>query len=606
MKKGWEIKRLGEVCNLSAGGDMPKDDFSEFQTDERRIPIYANGEKNNGLYGYTSIAKITRPSITVSARGTIGFSVKRLESFYPIVRLITITPKDLSFLDLSFLDYAIKSIDFKHSGSSIPQLTVPMIRDYGIPLPQLPEQQRIVSMLDEVFSAIERSRNNAEQNLRNVKELFESYLQGVFENPKDNWEKKKWGDLCHFVRGPFGGSLKKSIFKEDGYVVYEQKHAIHDHFNQLRYFIDEDKFNEMMRFEIKPGDIIMSCSGVTLGRVAIVPENIKRGIINQALLKLTPKKNVSVHFLKHWLRSTIFQDIIFEYSGGAAIPNVPSAKILKDIFIPLPSLKKQNEVVNNIELMLTETKRLEAIYQQKILDLDELKKSVLQKAFSGELTSLGFAEKVILTMPLPLQKVERISTTDLQAGITAIALMEHVQKDKLHTLHHVKAEKIVHLSEYILNVDLERNPVKDAAGPNDFPHAKKVESRAQKAGFYKVVKNGDYYDYQQGHSINNIIQKTKNCLGEKTNILINLLNLLIPMSTQQAEIVATVYAAWNNLILAENDFSTEDIVTEARENWHKKKEDIPREKFFNAINWMKKYEFLIPIGNGKLVKTKSL
>ena len=141
----------------------------------------------------------------------------------------------------------------------------------------------------------------------------------------------------------------------------------------------------MKRFELFPGDIIMSCSGVTLGRVAIVPDGIKRGIINQALLKLTPKKNVSVHFIKHWLRSSIFQKIIFDFAGGAAIPNVPSAKILKDILIPFPSLKEQEQIVNEIETVLNETKRLENIYEQKINDLEELKKSILQKAFSGEL-----------------------------------------------------------------------------------------------------------------------------------------------------------------------------------------------------------------------------
>ncbi|TAL46667.1 MAG: restriction endonuclease subunit S, partial [Chitinophagaceae bacterium] len=135
-----------------------------------------------------------------------------------------------------------------------------------------------------------------------------------------------------------------------------------------------------------PGDIIMSCSGVTLGKVAIVPENIKRGIINQALLKLTPKKDVSVHFLKHWLRSKSFQDIIMKYAKGAAIPNVPAAKILKDIIIPLPTIKEQIKVVNDIELVLVETKKIETLYQQKLNDLEELKKSILQKAFAGELT----------------------------------------------------------------------------------------------------------------------------------------------------------------------------------------------------------------------------
>lgn len=257
------------------------------------------------------------------------------------------------------------------------------LKKLKVPLPSYQEQQRIVSILDEAFAAIAKAKANAEQNLKNAKELFESYLQGVFEN--GNWETKKWGELCDFVRGPFGGSLKKNVFKESGYVVYEQKHAIHDHFNQLRYFIDEEKFNEMKRFELFPGDIIMSCSGVTLGRVAVVPDGIPKGIINQALLKLTPKKNVSVQFIKHWLRSNIFQKIIFDYSGGAAIPNVPSAKILKDIKIPCPSLKEQERIVNEIETVLNESKRLENIYEQKILDLEELKKSILQKAFTGEL-----------------------------------------------------------------------------------------------------------------------------------------------------------------------------------------------------------------------------
>ncbi|MCD4833705.1 MAG: restriction endonuclease subunit S [Bacteroidales bacterium] len=390
MKKDWEIKRLGEICEkIFAGGDKPKK-FSKFITDEYSVPIYANGEKNKGLYGYTDVAKISRPSITISGRGTIGYSEIRKTPFVPIVRLITLSPND-DIIDINFLHYGLKNIDFSNSGSSIPQLTVPMVKEYEIPFPPLPEQKRIVSILDKAFAEIDKAKANAERCLSLSKDLFESYLQGVFDpstrsgQEGDDWEEKEWGNLCHFVRGPFGGSLKKSMFVDDGYVVYEQKHAIHDHFNQLRYFIDEEKFNDMKRFEVKTGDIIMSCSGVTLGRVAVIPENIKKGIINQALLKLTPNSSISVDFLKHWLRSKIFQDIIFEHSGGAAIPNVPAAKVLKKIIIPIPPIQKQKEIVINIELMLTETKKLERVYQQKLKDLEELKKSILQKAFNGEL-----------------------------------------------------------------------------------------------------------------------------------------------------------------------------------------------------------------------------
>ena len=194
--KNWVSKKLGEVCELSAGGDVPKDNFSEIKTDNHQIPIYANGEKNEGFYGFTSKAKVTKPSITVSARGTIGYSVKRLEPFFPIVRLIVVAPINLNELGLDYLDYALRKIDFKHSGSSIPQLTVPMIRDYEIPIPSLPEQQRIVAILDEAFITIAKAKANAEQNLKNAKELFESYLQGVFEHKGEGWEEKTLGEVC--------------------------------------------------------------------------------------------------------------------------------------------------------------------------------------------------------------------------------------------------------------------------------------------------------------------------------------------------------------------------------------------------------------------------
>jgi len=176
----WERKKLGEVCEILAGGDVPKGDFSEIKTEKQNVPIYANGEKNDGLYGYTSLAKITKPSITVSARGTIGFSVKRLEKFYPIVRLIVVTPKSLNELDLSYLDYAIKKMDFKHSGTSIPQLTVPMIKDYSISLPTLQEQQRIVHQLDALRAETQKLEMVYQKKIVDLEELKKSILQKAF------------------------------------------------------------------------------------------------------------------------------------------------------------------------------------------------------------------------------------------------------------------------------------------------------------------------------------------------------------------------------------------------------------------------------------------
>ena len=108
-------------------------------------------------------------------------------------------------------------------------------------------------------------------------------------------------------------------------------------------------------------------------------------IINQALLKLTPSAKLLNTFLKCWMESEAFRETLGEYSGGAAIQNVASVKILKEIRIPLPSLAEQARVVESIESLSSETQRLESLYKQKMAALEALKKSLLHQAFAGEL-----------------------------------------------------------------------------------------------------------------------------------------------------------------------------------------------------------------------------
>ena len=156
------------------------------------------------------------------------------------------------------------------------------------------------------------------------------------------------GKVCDFKRGPFGGSLKKEIFVEEGYAVYEQNHAISQDFGSFRYFIDEKKYREMNGFSVHPNDIIMSCSG-TMGRTAVVPEDAPPGIINQALLRLSATDRILTPFLKLWMDSTNFRQSIENVAFGAAIRNVASVKVLKELTIPLPSIETQKAVVAEIE-----------------------------------------------------------------------------------------------------------------------------------------------------------------------------------------------------------------------------------------------------------------
>ena len=124
--------KLEEVCKrIYAGGDVPKDRYSEIKTEKYQIPIYANAEKDEGLYGYTDEAREKDLSITVAARGTIGYTAIRKEPFLPVVRLITVVP-DTEKISVRYLYYALRNCKPQSSGTSIPQLTVPDIKKNSV------------------------------------------------------------------------------------------------------------------------------------------------------------------------------------------------------------------------------------------------------------------------------------------------------------------------------------------------------------------------------------------------------------------------------------------------------------------------------------------
>jgi type I restriction enzyme S subunit len=380
MKDNWEIKKLGDVCEkIIAGGDKPKE-FSISMTDEYSVPIFANGEKNKGLVGYTNLARISKPSITISGRGTIGYSEIRTQPFVPIVRLITLLPNN-EIVDIYFLQYGLKNIDFLNSGSSIPQLTVPMVKGYSIPLTPLPEQKRIVSILDRSFAAIDKAKANAEQNLNNAKELFESYLQGVFEKKGDDWEEQLLKEITEVKDGTHDSPkyIKEGIpfvtqknIKAYGFTIENTKFITE---------IDHQKFYK--RSNVTFGDILISMIGANRGMSAIVNIKDTFSIKNVGLIKKS--KNINQHFLLYYLQSTFAMKYVKFMSNGGAQEFI-GLTALRAFPIPFPkTIKEQKQIVHKLDALSAETKKLEAIYQQKITNLEELEKSVLQKAFRGEL-----------------------------------------------------------------------------------------------------------------------------------------------------------------------------------------------------------------------------
>ncbi len=177
---GWEVKTLERCCEqIFAGGDVPKDRFSLERTEKYTIPIYSNGEKRDGLYGFTDVARVIKPSITVSARGTLGFTLIRIEPFFPVIRLIVLVP-DERLLTLSFLYYSVIGMDFGNTGTSIPQLTVPNFKESKVCVPALLVQRAIAAKLDSLRQDTQSLERVYERKLAALDALKNSLLDEAF------------------------------------------------------------------------------------------------------------------------------------------------------------------------------------------------------------------------------------------------------------------------------------------------------------------------------------------------------------------------------------------------------------------------------------------
>ena len=266
------------------------------------------------------------------------------------------------------------------SGAAQPHFNGAAVKQVIFSYPKsLPEQQRIVAILDEAFAAIAKAKANAEQNLKNAKELFESYLQGVFEN--GNWEERKLNEITEVK----DGTHDSPKYIKEGIPFVTQKNIRQDglSFADTRFITETDHEKFYKRSNVTYGDILISMIGANRGMAAIVDDKRIFSIKNVGLIK--ESKNINKHYLLYYLKSSLAIKYVLYMSNGGAQEFV-GLTALRSFPIPYPTLKEQETIVKKLDALSAETHKLEAIYQQKINDLEELKKSVLQKAFAGELT----------------------------------------------------------------------------------------------------------------------------------------------------------------------------------------------------------------------------
>jgi len=408
LPKGWEIKKLGDVCVFNNGlwtgktppfinvGVIRNTNFTKDGKLNDTNIAYLDVEqslfnKRKLQYGDIILEKsgggpkqpVGRVIIFDKKEGNFSFS-----NFTSVIRISNPKTVDFTYLHRFLFHCYISGITetMQSHSTGIRNLKFDDYKEINIPLPPLPEQRRIVAILDECFTAIAKAKANAEQNLKNAKEIFESYLNSVFANKGEGWEIKKVNEIGIAQTG----TTPKTVEKENyGDFIPFIKPADVDFsgVGDIRY--DNEGLSEIglkKGRKMEKGSILMVCIGATIGKVGYAEQEVS---CNQQINSLTLKKEFEPKFFYYAMTSKEFQNKVLSEGKGAqaTLPIINKSK-WENLTIGFPKSKKEQQtIIQKLDALSTETKKLEAVYQKKIDNLEELKKSILQKAFAGELTT---------------------------------------------------------------------------------------------------------------------------------------------------------------------------------------------------------------------------
>lgn len=354
----WEIVTLGDIFNISAGGDIKKNNCTKEKTDLNIYPVYANALTNDGLYGYTNSYKVKSPAITITGRGDVGHAVSRKEPFYPIVRLLVLQPN--IELNTDFYTSAINRTKIFVESTGVPQLTSPQVAKVKLFAPCLEEQEKIAGFLSKVDELI----NECEGEVKDLEEQKKGLMQKIFSqqirfkdsnnNPYPDWEEKFVKDVCDISTGK-GNTQDK---EENGIYPFYVRSPIIERSN--KYIFD--------------GEAVLTVGdGVGTGKVY----HYVKGKFNfhQRVYKMSNFNGILGKYFYYYF-STHFYDRVKKMTAKTSVDSVRLEMISK-MTILIPCQEEQEKIAKVL------SKMDELIEEKKALlsDWQQFKKGLLQQMF---------------------------------------------------------------------------------------------------------------------------------------------------------------------------------------------------------------------------------
>jgi type I restriction enzyme S subunit len=373
----WSTKPLDEVCEVEYGTRVVQK-----RDGGKGYPVYGGGGATFEMDVYNREDRLVVARFAMSEQCTRFVAGK----FYLNDSGLTVSSKKDHMIQ-RFLDYQLLAINDDiyalGKGTAQKNLDMPVFRNLPISFPAShAEQRRIVALLDEAFAGIAVAKANAEQNLKNARALFESHLNAIFTNPGPDWVEKHLKEVCEKITD---GTHQTPKYFAEGVVFLSSRNVTSGRIDweNIKYIDTKQHLEMHKRVAPRRGDILLAKNGTT-GVAAIVDRDTVFDIyVSLAHLRALPV--VRPRFLLHFINSPAAKAQFNKRLKGIGVPNLHLEEI-REVRIAFPSdLDVQDQVIRTLDEYRDETQCLSRIYERKIAALEELKKSLLHKAFSGEL-----------------------------------------------------------------------------------------------------------------------------------------------------------------------------------------------------------------------------
>jgi type I restriction enzyme S subunit len=400
MKKGWKTKPLAELCDLFSDGDWveSKDQSSE------GIRLIQTGNVGDGVFKdraekarYISDATFKRLRCTEIFEGDclisrlpdpVGRSCILPDTGERMVTAVDCTivrfkrdtylPKFFNLYSQS--DEYLATVAKECTGTTRNRISRSNLGLTPIAVPPLSEQQRILGVLDEAFAGLATAQAHAAQNLQNARALFESHLQSVFTHRGTGWVEKTLGNVLVKTETTDPTRSPNTEFDYIDVSSVSNETLTIQETQRLR---GKDAPGRARRF-VRANDVLFATIRPTLRRIAIVPQDLDEQVCSTGYFVLRAKPEVDFRFIFYFLQTEVFMAAMEKLQKGASYPAVTDGDVRSQP-IPVPPLTEQRELVAQLDALAAETQRLTRLYEQEQAALAALKKSLLHRAFTGEL-----------------------------------------------------------------------------------------------------------------------------------------------------------------------------------------------------------------------------